>query len=470
MTTFPYSRKSHFLENPFAIRTKDGAYTNFNVTVQLDQTITPSILSISLRQLILQNPALSLNFTPDPEKENSFVAKPVDQILFDDVVEFSTISNPFSEGELKKLNSIVCQIGTNKPLWKIRVFQYEKIQYITVVCEHTLFDGNSGVFFHKDLVEILDKNLQHDSCLEVLFDKKIDNHIFTENFPLPAGELTDLYKTPFLTLVKIIWTKLLCPRWLLTYWRSYMDPTLPNLIENPVFQYKPIEKIIDCNHKLINLTSAQVTTMLTNIKRNKVPFTPVVSAISCQTFEDVIVPIVTPYATCSTSVQVLVNGRRFYPGLQRQLKYTICVCSIEIILGPFSSTNLDKAVEYVNQQVQKDIVSKYSFHLMGALKYTDPSKFVDSRVGTYARPTIEISNLGNQIIEAENVQVENIWFSQDLGTSAQIGYSIVSTKGGMNIVLGVVPEIYHLTNEKNQRIIDVYAEELKHRLLTYGSQ
>lgn len=464
-----FSRESSFIENAFANRTKVEAYTNFIIAVQLNKIITPSILSNSLRQLILNNPTLALTLNFKDDSRQSGIIKPVDLILFDDVVEFSTINNPINEHELKRFNQVICQVGINKPLWRVKVYQYKDIQYITVICEHTLFDGNSGVYFHKDLIEILDKNLNHDNCINVLFDVNNDSHIFDENPPLSALQLIDLYNVPFLTLLKIIWIQKLCPKWLLTYWRTYFNKDLPNLIENPVFKYKPTKKIIDCNHKLINLSSAEVTTLFTNLKRNNFTFTPVISALSCQTFTDIIAPIATPGVKWSTSVQVLVNGRRFYPGLQKQLKYTICVSAVEVILGPITRSNLTKSIDYVKQQVQQDIETKFSFKLMGALKYANPATLLDSLVGTYSRPTIELSNLGNQIIKTENLEVENIWFSQDLGASAQIGYSIISTKGGMNIVLGVVPEIYHLKNEKDQKVIDLYAEELKNRLLTYGN-
>lgn len=461
-----YSRKSSFNEDFFAHKTKRNAYTNFNITVQLNTIITPTVLSASLRELILENPTLSLNFEDDPNTPKSFIARPAKRIYFDDVVQFNNIDHPIDEEQLKKFDTVFCPINLeNAPLWRLQVNQYKDTQYLTVFCEHSLFDGNSGVYFHKDLIEILDRNIKSDTLTKVLFDSEKDRHIFKENPPLPSTQLVDLYDIQWLTRLKIFFEQKIIPEWLLSYWRSYFDPLYPDLKKNPIFRYKTVAKEAEANYRIVSFTKAEATTILANIKRQKATFTPVLTAIATQTFQDIVGPVINPNVKFSAHADVLINGRRFHPGLTLRLKYAFCVTGIDIILGPV--TNLESSIQYITDSIQENMKTKKCFKKFGILKYEDPVAMVTRRIGQHSRCTIEVSNLGNHIVKTENVQLENIWFSQMLGGGAQIGFSVISGKGGINLTLGIAPEIFHLKTEKDQSVVQLYATELKRRLLSY---
>lgn len=497
-TKMTYSRKSGFIEDVFAHRTNNNYYTNFNITIELSSPLKFLSLAKGLRELILQYPTLALSLHGPP-----FTLKPASKIVFGDVVQVTDIDSTINEELLLRFNKVAPQLNIDLPLWRLKVFNFKDTQFLTIFCEHSLFDGNSGVFFLKDLVNLVkevgetetdlsvdgEKEVdsgfnaktitdsiynQTDSIADssstsvdefVLFDLSQDGHIFDENSPLASTEIIDLYNVPILKILKYFWVEKLCPKWLLRYWRSYFDFSLPNLIKNPIFTFKLTEKFFKCDYKIIHFNKIETETLLKNIKKQAVSFTPVISALSCQVFQEIISPAVNSRIDFSSTVDVLINGRRFYPGLLEKLKYSFCVSAVQIILGPMKSEReLSKSIQYVNNQVLKQIESKESFKKVGMVKYIDPEQLVHSRVGTHSRATVEISNLGNHNFDG----LENIWFSQDLGSGCQIGYSIISSKNGMNIVLGVVPEIFELRNDKGEQLIELYAKEMKTRLILFG--
>jgi hypothetical protein len=179
----------------------------------------------------------------------------------------------------------------------------------------------------------------------------------------------------------------------------------------------------------------------------------------------VITPAIDSNNHYSLSTAIVVNGRRYFPDSEFDLKYNLCVGVSKIILGPLEG-DLIPSMKLVNKMLLSDLNTRVGFKPMGALKYANAKLILDGTIGTHPGCTMEISNLGNQKISTEDLNVENIWFSQDLGTSGLMGFSLVSSGGGMNIVTGIVPEVFNLQTE-NGTVIDVFVDQLKNNLLAY---
>lgn len=137
----------------------------------------------------------------------------MEKIAFDDVVSFQEIDGLFENILLSALDKEICAIGERRPLWRVNIYEcsYDKKQYVTFCCHHTLFDGNSGAQFHQSLVvekayHAKDEALQYQ---ETLFEYATDGNALPD-IPASSEKLVDLFNPSALyTIWAIIQDKLL---------------------------------------------------------------------------------------------------------------------------------------------------------------------------------------------------------------------------------------------------------------------
>ena len=159
-------RKPGYYERHFICRNLEGYYSNFNIVARYNKHISSAHLALALRTLIAQDPIFVLgifrnkNTTPEDDSKfnaTNFNVRPVKSFNFDDVVKYEKISK-FDDSVFARINERTCPVDIELPLWRIAVFELEQdgSQYLCIYFEHALFDGGSGVEFHRDLAKALE--------------------------------------------------------------------------------------------------------------------------------------------------------------------------------------------------------------------------------------------------------------------------------------------------------------------------
>ncbi|KAG7663967.1 uncharacterized protein J8A68_002528 [[Candida] subhashii] len=463
-------RSPTFFERYQIHRTVNKYYSNFNVTAEYNQQITPELLSNALHNLIIKNPILGCNFfrinnEDETQDANNFRLRPIDEIKFDDIVEYTDFE--VDSEYLTYLNSIRFEVDTEKPLWKLVVSQGGNKTKISVVCNHTFFDGGSGSYFHTDLVKELNQLSDVHDKKDVIF---VNDELIPEQVPAPVDSLTSLYNPPFVFKIATMLNLFLVPTWLKNLYRRWV---YPNTYKYPLFKFKPIEVGSPTNYRILHLSNEKSQSILKFTKSQGLTFTPYLTGIALKAFQDTITPHISK-GPCSMNVIIDTSGRRYYPDLEPLLKYQGCVAASDITVEPIITptntfSSLKNIMNYISGIMNKDIKSRSIFHYVGLLKSVNISQLFKKKIGSHGRATIEVSNLGCIRDIEGDIKIENMWFSQDNGFSAHIQFSIVSTpKGGMNIVCGNLNEVEEIINpDTGTKIIDEFIKTLNDRLIQY---
>lgn len=402
-------RAPSFMERYQLCRVDNKYYPNFNVTVKYASTINPTVLAHAVHNIIVKNPLLGCNYfrTTQGDDHNdyrNYSIRPID-IKFDELISVSSESeDTYINDELfAELNKIHFDINETKPLWKLVL----NGPYVTIVCSHIYFDGNSGCFFHKDLLEELKELHSIEDLLAPL--EFIVKAVEITSVPPPVDSTTTLYSLPIWQSVKNLFKLAVAPSW-------FKSPT-----KLPLFQTTPI--VVDqINHfKVIHIDPATVKSILTHVKSLKTTLTPWLIAITFNLFLKL-------HPNNSFDATIPLNGRRYTPAD----KYQVVVAESTVALDP--PFDIEATSSAITTQLSAELESRDPFNRVALLKFVNIGNFASQRIGTHARHTMEISNVGK-------LPVSRCWFSQGCGFSAHLQLNVASGEDGMDIVFAYVDEV-----------------------------
>lgn len=478
-----HKRRPGFFERNYIARNIEGIYTNFNITAQYDHRIDEALLSNALRAIILKNPSFAVNFYRDGDRSedskmngNNFELRCVQKIDFEEVVEFFEMDTPFGEEQLTALDKRTCPMNDARPLWRVNVFECtsDKSQTLTFYCDHSLFDGTSGVNFHEDLIRELAALSEEDDLRfqGTLFDYSRDRELLPSLLD-NSDKLVPLYKAPFIYSVVTIIKELLVPKWVKTLFNSFLNWNHPNTYKYPIFRHNPTRKGINTNHKLININPDQVQMLTSFCKSQKMTLSPYLSTIAMLSLQETVFPCISDQRR-SFEIDFTINGRRYFPASLSQAKYGLYVAAVDVTIGPLPSPATFKAIlpqmKYQSKLLSSAVEDHSPFYFTGLLAYINVWDFIQTKLGKLdSRRTAEISNLGNRIIHSRNWHVRNLWFSQSNGLSSHFCFSIISTKtGGLNLVVGFLDEVKALQTSRGNNAMDEFVEHFSSTLLQFA--
>lgn len=402
-------RAPSFMERYQLCRVDNKYYPNFNVTVKYASSINSTVLAHAVHNIIVKNPLLGCNYfrTTEGDDHNdyrNYSILPIN-IKFDDLI--SVRSEPeetyINDEFFTDLNKIHFDINETKPLWKVIL----NGSYVTIVCSHIYFDGNSGCFFHKDLLEEL-KELESIEDLLVPLEYIVKAAEIT-SVPPPVDATTTLYSLPIWQTVKNVFKLVVAPAW-------FKPPT-----KLPLFKTTPI--VVDqINHfKVIHIDPTTLKSILAHVKSLNTTLTPWLIAITFSLFLKL-------HPNNSFDATIPLNGRRYTPAD----KYQVVVAESTVTLDP--PFDIESTTSAIKTQLSAELESRDPFNRVALLKYVNIGNFADQRIGTHARHTMEISNVGK-------LPVPQCWFSQGCGFSAHLQLNVASSEDGMDIVFAYVDEV-----------------------------
>ena len=449
-----YSRDPDALERYYIYRATRKLYTNFNISVELNRRTDAKQLSNALRAMILRTPYLATNAT---KKHNSDDAKCnghnykvnyISKIEFETAVSFEKLEKVDSEF-FTRLDERVCQVGEQLPLWRLVVFENSETQVLSLYCDHTFFDGTSGVLFMKDLVKELDQcwNSPSISYQPVLFDCEKDAPSVGK---IPRGAFSglSLYKLSIFEAVRIALSQWV-PSFVKRFLQSYIWDG-PNLFRNPMF-------VSGCRSKTsprtcvraVSLTRDLAEPLLKLCKANQVTFTPLLVILALYSFQQTVKTKLSLENT-SSHINIDINGRRYVPPYAN--KYGLCMATSLRLIGPVPSPgkwfDQNSPLRKTNKKLLEDVASRYPFRYVGILNHINFWSFVDKQLGLANWKTLDCSNVGVQDISSGDWYATSAWFSQSVGSALHLVVSCISVNGAINMCFGFAAPLVDLVGEE----------------------
>ncbi|KAK6199927.1 putative alcohol acetyltransferase [Scheffersomyces amazonensis] len=459
-----HTRGTTYYENNYIVRNVESMYHNFNVTAQYNIKLTPQILSHGVRNLILNNPIFTVNYfkgnDPNPLIFD-YTVKPIEKIQYNDIVEFETINHEFNEQTLKSLNLKRFKLNDQNILWKLYIYEFKDIQYVSFCCDHVLFDANGASAFHEDLLKEI-SNLKNKSLdiLDEIFNYENDKNDLA-SLPETTDKLTNLFSILYSWTNLQIWSDLL-PNYITNFfYKNFHNIDFEKI---QLFTNKMIQRRTDVNYRMVTLTNNESRNLLKKLRERNTTFTPYFSAIVCELLQLKVFPYIDGEKLIKLTV--VVSGRRYYPELKNQLKYNFCVSSCWMYIKPFKK--LFDTITNIGNNLKYDITTRKPFQYVGLLNYIDIPKLILGRIGSYERSTIEVSNIGSFNFETnDGLKISELWFSQDIGHSGHFVFSITSTStGSLHMVVSSLVDCEDIYNPNtNVKVMDEFSTALKSRLL-----
>ncbi|KAI5958310.1 hypothetical protein KGF57_002665 [Candida theae] len=437
-----HTRKPGFNERYYICRGSGKFYSNFNITVKYDKTITKSHLSHALRSLILKNSWFVQNFFKiegtDSEKENfhNWRVQVLDRVLFEDVVKYEKIDK-FDETTLERLNGLTLDMDVQMPLWRLVVFEEKHgEQLMTVYVDHSQFDGLSAVQFQKDLSKELARVADNGEVENVLFDYVADFKHLPSSL-IPASEIvTDLYFPNYGRILNYYFEQYLPFYSKLSNWIYSNEKELP-LFQNP----KPVTKDLDTKYKIMKFDAKTVDRITTFCRSKGVTLTGYFDIYFIKALQETIFKAIDPNTAFRTNSYVAINGRRYYNDDIKDFRYGTMVCGNPIILRPID--NAVTAMRTFHAQLQQDIKSKYGFRTIGMLQYANLVKFFNNKIGKVGggRPTVTISNLGKIADSNKVYRFKDMYFGANAGVMYNFVLNMTTVSSSeVTAVIGYLPE------------------------------
>ncbi|KAI5957207.1 hypothetical protein KGF54_000135 [Candida jiufengensis] len=420
-------RSPSLLERYQLCRVDNKYYPNFNITVKYpifqnyDSNQLSILLSNAIHRVIEKNPILGCNYfkTNDNDEDyKNYMIRAID-IKYDDLIVNE--SSDIDEEYFTNLNDIFLEINVNKPLWRLIINK----NYLTIVCSHIYFDGNSGCFFHKDLMEEINilnqKNLKDLPNLE-LISRAED----IKSVPPSITDTSSVFSLPIIQTIKNL--------------TSIYIPWFNETTKYPIFKTTPIsvDQILNNRFKILRINSQKLSKLLTYVRSNKLTLTPFLAAISLKILSKY-------YPEKALDVTIPLNGRKYDQSID---KYQGCVAESVIKLDP-PFDNIETSGK-ISTKLTKDLESRNPFYQVALLKLVNIKDFFRQRIGSYGRHTVELSNVGK-------LPFEDCYFNQGCGFGCHLQLNVVSDLNGMNVLFGCIEEI----EDVFYKVVDDFEKEIE---------
>lgn len=457
----------------YICRVSEG-YTNNNFCIsgRFNKPVHDVLLSHALKLLIEKNPVVLAKFDRGEEgyEDGSFTARPVNKLHYDDVVEHWEAEELGPE-LLERIAKEKLPVDIEKPSWKLLLikFRNNEPQTLTFVCNHIIFDGNAAANFFDELVQCLgelEKSPPTSVCADLLGPNNLlrFGHVEVDpRFPL--------YEVHIPFFAKLI-LKDLVPRFLVRWFRTlFLGDTR---YKYPDFDPVPLKRFNNSGFRILRFTPEETSLILSRSKELSLTLTPFIGACAYLAAQQKMVPYVNrlqgyePTQQRNMEVSINICGRRFEPGLKKELKFTLCVGEVLLLIVPELKT-----VQAVGDELKKDVedalVSQAPFKMVAGFHFTNVREYLESKVNDpSSRSAIEISNLGRKNFKSGSWEVTDLIFSQGVSFSHAC-LSVISTpKGGLNIVLANVDDMEQW-KENGEKVMDDYALRLE-KFLMFGEE
>lgn len=385
-------------EQFFYYKTINRYYSNVRILAEYEKPVNKTQLCVALRLLIEKYPILVMSVDGKSPK-----ATIVNEILFDNVVEFVTVEEESIESILNLYHKKYFTYDENSVTWELKVINSK---YILLLCDHLFFDGVSTKNFQVELSKLLDNEGEYD---RMLFKRSSNSIVF------PAPDEFINYKAPEGFVIPEI------------------ESPYKDLMENgnltTIECQNGITKVSDC--EIVTVDNDEMATLLKLCRDHNVKLTSLLVLLSNLSVKEFL-----PTKDIETAIPVDIRGKiqnENHPETT-SFKFGLFVSSIGVKLPNInkldSLINLKEinwpCVEYINTYIHTH--APISEYYISSLEGIDMKQYTDERFSKMENASIEISNLG----QVKESKIKAMWFDQPSDT---FNINIISTDKQTTLVL-----------------------------------
>lgn len=471
MDSVERSREFTPFEKYYFWRNKLNMYSNFRVAVEYSEELTLDAIHYALHNMVRQHSSLSMN-AYEKERYVPFIQFPyvlkfmrnyklsdVLTVIEDDTMSVTDVFN--------QLQNVHFDYGSKRPLWSLILLNRKTLVYYS---DHLLFDGSSGLNFHRVFSEYLSKykkkkvsgnTLQFDSNESFLFD--IEDTEYKFNIAPKPSDLID-YKVPVFYVLYVM--MMICfPKSLLSIIKYYFIDD-GNISRSRTYNMISLsKKMIQMNNttndgdqcKLVHISQDKLQTLIGDCRKYNVKLTSLLVVMSLLSISKI------TGDERDTMVVIPVNSRDKIKDESVNKDFGLYLGDLNLELPPVSRMcNNGKInwsfVKYVNDYIHRS--RKDSQRDLALTGLIDTKMFLEQRKMCYDNTmigTLLVSNLGNLKTpkdmgnELDNGIFENAYFDQPCksGVLSLFAMNVISTqKGGAHLALhSVNPQWLDVFNE-----------------------
>jgi hypothetical protein len=424
-------------------RNKLNMYSNFRVAVEYSEELDVKSIFYALRQMTAQHSSLSMNAY---ENQNTwwfqfpFYLKFMNSYKLSDVLQVIDNDDLTVDDLFDELQETHFEYGQEKPLWSLILLNKKTLVYYS---DHLLFDGSSGLNFHKVFSQALKEAKDNKESDEfsgmdsILFDIKNTDCQFHIT-PKPS-ELID-YSVPIFYLFYVF--MMICfPKFLIKLIKYYFidDGNISrSRTYNMISLSKKMIQLKDNKDKckLVHISQEKLQQIISDCRKYKVKLTSLLVVVSLLSISKI------TGNEKDTMVVIPVNSRnKIKKQFNLKDEFGLYLGDLNLELPPVEKMCYNgeinwNFVKYVNDFIHKNIQN--SQRDLGLTSLIDSKIFLEQRKKNNENTmigTLLVSNLGNL---KDDDTFENAYFDQPCKSSALslFAMNVISTsKGGAHLTL-----------------------------------
>lgn len=450
-------------------RNKLNMYSNFRVAVEYSEELNIETIFHVLTSMVSHHSSLSMNAYRNNKSFLHFQYKLgiISSYKLSDVLQIITDESLTIEDIFNQLQNTHFLYDTSKPLWSLILFNKKTLIYYS---DHLLFDGSSGLNFHKlfaqEMLNIKNEKNEKRKNFYGLNSELFNILEFDNNFQIPPkpSDLID-YSVPFYYLMYII--MIICFPKTLSSIIKYFFIDDANISKSKTYNTIALSKrMIDNNDsnseknkdncKLIHISELKLKQLIGDCRKYNVKLTSLLVVMSLLSISKI------TGNQKDTVVVIPVNSRsKITKEKQNDIDFGLYLGDLNFELPPIQKMCQNgkinwNFVKYINDYIHNRI--KYSQRDLGLVSWIDPKIFLQERKKLHENSmigTLLISNLGN--LKDINNSFVNAYFDQPCksGVLSLFAMNVISTtKGGAHLALHSV----------NKKWLDVFNEGVNQQL------
>jgi len=374
--------------------------TYFRVAVEYPHELDHGVIMDVIRSMCESYPNLKTNVC---HSGDNVQLKVIEDLDINDILEVVNDESKTIQQLMLDIQNRSFQYFNNMPLWKLVLLNGTNLVFYA---DHLVFDGISGINFHKRFIDALKEKPQ-----------LVNNNVYPTPNSLISG-----YNVPFKSMLYIIALSL-APKYVSNWAHYLLDPYKDLSYREYPIPKKNIEQL-----KVLSFTKSTTDKLLTKCRDNNVKLTSLLVHVGL-----LAATRVTKDFDTETSIPINNRPQIHKPKDMETFddSFGLFMGHVDIKLPSMNKLNNDPndfnwgVTKRIHKYIHDNI--KSSCYDLEALKLVNPKEMIEGQQEKQFTTTLEVSNLGY-------IDVNDVLFDQQV-LSTLFGINVASGLKGLNIGL-----------------------------------